>query len=165
MPIKYVILWFGAIGIIPTFLYLVLPKEEAKSIVTDKAKMFCVLLITFYVFVTFGIILKMYLNILYIPANIKFQLIAFIVGNGHTTFHHYDTTLNFGAFKTVLSDTLRGRSFIIEAFICNSHKLKSLANDLLTQTMIDDFDGDGLQVFAVLSKATIIVRRWYRYRY
>lgn len=72
MPIKYVILWFGAIGIIPTFLYLVLPKEEAKSIVTDKAKMFCVLLITFYVFVTFGIILKMYLNILYIPANIKF---------------------------------------------------------------------------------------------
>ena len=74
------------------------------------------------------------------------------------TFHHYYpigvytplalTLTNMGGASDVIVKAwnIQNRplryaertAFIIEAFICNSHKLKSLENDLLTQIKIDD---------------------------
>ena len=69
MPFKYLLLWIGSIGVFPTLYYVICRKSDLNK---NKKILIGIIFLSFYTFVLFGLLLKIHLNIRYIPASVKF---------------------------------------------------------------------------------------------
>lgn len=69
LPLKYLLLWIGSVGIVPTIYYIFGRKSDY---VKNRKALIGIIFLSFYIFVFFGILLRIHLNILSIPTSIKF---------------------------------------------------------------------------------------------
>ena len=69
MPFKYLLLWIGSIGVFPTLYYVISQKRDLSK---NKKILIGIIFLSFYTFVFFGLILKIHLNIRYLPTSVKF---------------------------------------------------------------------------------------------
>lgn len=93
MPVKYLILWIGSIGVFPTLYYVFSRKDDfdfksfyylfyyvftrkedfdRDQLNKDKKVMWGIIFLSFYTYILFGFLLKIDLNVRVIPTSIKY---------------------------------------------------------------------------------------------